>query len=108
MERLRKADGMKLRRLREDRWLTQEQLASLAGVAPATVVRIEVGQNRDPRIRTLHTIAEALGVPPEALLEDMEGADPLVPRRSPPFSGNGARGAAWDLRHADESAFHPG
>ena len=47
--------------------LTQEELAHKAEVSPTTVVRLESGEIRRPRISTLMDIADALGVPTEVL-----------------------------------------
>src|SRR5215210_1406803 len=49
--------------------LTQEGLAERAGVSPTTVVRMENGEIRQPRIVTLQKLAAALGVAPTELYE---------------------------------------
>lgn len=77
MERIRKADGDALRLFRERRWLTQRQLAELAGVSRATVVELESGRNKDPRNDTLKAIAAALKINPDELLEGTNGNGPL-------------------------------
>ena len=41
--------------------LTQEELAERAGVSPTTVVNLENGEIRRPRITTLQNLADALG-----------------------------------------------
>jgi transcriptional regulator with XRE-family HTH domain len=60
-------DGRRLRRLRRQHHLTQDQLATKAGISTGTVARLE----RTPRIncqsRTLGRLATALGEPPTAL-----------------------------------------
>jgi transcriptional regulator with XRE-family HTH domain len=61
-----------LRYWREKRFLTQEQLAAQAGVASATISRIE--QGHDARITTLVRLARALGVEPRALVEEVPDA----------------------------------
>ncbi len=58
--------GDRIRRLREQRLLTQRELAERAGIGPVTLHRIESGKVV-PRLRTLRRLAEALGIPPEAL-----------------------------------------
>ena len=73
MQRVRKVDGGTLRRLRDDAWLSQQELADEAGVARATVNYIECGHNTHPRRATIKRLAEALGVKPEALVVDAEG-----------------------------------
>jgi transcriptional regulator with XRE-family HTH domain len=61
--------GAKLRRLREDRFISQRDLARLAGVSPTTVMQLETGQNSNPRLSTIRKLAEALAVDPGALVE---------------------------------------
>lgn len=48
--------------------LTQEQLAERAGVSPTTVVNLENGEIRRPRVTTLQNLATALGVDPQEFL----------------------------------------
>jgi transcriptional regulator with XRE-family HTH domain len=56
-----------LRRLREERGLSQEALALDAGMDPAEVRRIEACK-RDPGVRVLARLAQALGCSPAHLL----------------------------------------
>jgi transcriptional regulator with XRE-family HTH domain len=58
--------GGNLRRLREDRLLTQAELAELAGIALSSLVRIENDQV-DPRFTSIRKLAQALEVHPRAL-----------------------------------------
>jgi transcriptional regulator with XRE-family HTH domain len=51
-----------LRNLRGVRGFTQEELATLAGVSPTTVVDIEAGRIQRPQAPTLGKLAAALGV----------------------------------------------
>lgn len=60
----------KLRRLREERGLSQVKLAARADVNPATVNQIERGK-REPSPATLRKLAEALDVGIVDLLEDV-------------------------------------
>lgn len=57
----------KLRELREDKGLSQRELAVLADVAPATIFRAENGL-RTPRGITARKLAKALGVEPVVLI----------------------------------------
>lgn len=57
-----------LRNLRQRRGLTQRQLATLAGVARNTIIRVEQGRTR-PHAATVLLLAEALGVAPAALYD---------------------------------------
>ena len=60
-------DGQRLRQLRHERALSQEKLASLAGISPTTVARLERLPRPLCRGRTLARLAAALGEPPAAL-----------------------------------------
>ncbi len=57
----------RLRLFRQERGWTQAQLARAAGVSPATVSRLELGEER-PRESTVRALATALHVEPERLL----------------------------------------
>lgn len=61
-------DGGQLRRLRQRRGLSQEQLASRAGVSLAAVTRLERRPQAACRGRTLARLAAALGEEPAALI----------------------------------------
>ncbi len=56
------ADGEALRRLREEAFLNQRELAERAGVAEHTVMRIERGHTPHPTRTTIRALAAALGV----------------------------------------------
>jgi transcriptional regulator with XRE-family HTH domain len=58
--------GDNLRRLREDRLLTQAELAELAGIALSSLVRIENDQV-DPRFSSIRKLARALDADPKEL-----------------------------------------
>ncbi len=53
--------GQRIKRLREDRGLSQRQLAEMTDLNNATIARIE-GGGRMPTRRTLRDLAKALGV----------------------------------------------
>ena len=57
----------RLREFRIDAGLTQERLASQAGVAIATVRKIETGAVVEPGYFTVMALIEALGVRPDDL-----------------------------------------
>jgi transcriptional regulator with XRE-family HTH domain len=61
-----------LKRLREERAITQEQLASDAGITSSALSRIERGLN-NPRWTTLKRIAKALEISLVDLARDIEG-----------------------------------
>jgi transcriptional regulator with XRE-family HTH domain len=58
---------LKLREVREQRFVTQAELAERTGMSRATLSRLESGLQR-PRISTVRRIAAALGVQPEELV----------------------------------------
>ncbi len=62
--------GQRLRRLREERGLTQERLAQRASVATDMISRLENGRYTSPGLRTLLRVARGLGVSPVQLLPD--------------------------------------
>lgn len=49
--------------------MSQEELAQKAGLSPTGIVRLEGGQIKRPRAKTLARLADALGVDQGALLE---------------------------------------
>jgi len=57
----------KLRAIRRQQLLTQQELAELAGLTTASVSRIETGTTK-ARISTVRKLAAALEVDPSALL----------------------------------------
>ena len=61
------ADVEKLKRLREDRVLSQRELARMAGLAQGTVWRLENGFP-EARPSTIRKLAEALGTEPRELV----------------------------------------
>ncbi len=58
---------LRLREVRERKWITQDELAERTGLSVPTISRLENGHNA-PRIRTVRTLAEALGVDPDELI----------------------------------------
>jgi transcriptional regulator with XRE-family HTH domain len=60
----------RLRAVRERKALTQDELASMAGVSRQTVLKIEGGL--EPRPPTIRKLAAALGVQPADLMEPAE------------------------------------
>jgi transcriptional regulator with XRE-family HTH domain len=59
--------GQRVRALREERGLSQENLAHLVGMAQARLPAIEAGR-RDVRLTTIRRFAQALGVTLSELL----------------------------------------
>ncbi|MBR3257983.1 MAG: helix-turn-helix transcriptional regulator [Eggerthellaceae bacterium] len=56
-----KAVGRRLRELRRERWLSQEELALISGQARTYIAEIESGR-RNPTIETLVPIIKALNI----------------------------------------------
>ena len=65
------AFGSRLRQVRKERKMSQEELAHLAGIAVSQVGRIERGV-LNPSISTLFAIARALEVEPKELFDFKE------------------------------------
>ena len=75
MDRFLEVDTAKLRRLRREAVLSQQDLADRASTTQETISRLEKGHH-SARGRTLRKLAEALGVEPKALM------------KTPPTSGS--------------------
>ena len=74
--------GRRIREVRTGQALSLEQLALLTGISAPALSVIENGK-RDPRLTTLHRIAEALRVPLAALIAERVGAaESVVPSPS--------------------------
>ena len=58
-----------IRRLREAKRMTQEELAKKAGVTQGYIGHLERGLKKNPSLPTLKKLARALGVPLTELLE---------------------------------------
>lgn len=56
-----------LRRIRMDRWITQDELAERSGVSRPMISMLETGSQRGSP-RTIPKLADALGVEPKELL----------------------------------------
>lgn len=61
-------DKERLRRLRHDHVLTQQELADKAGVHVRTVAALEEGHTRTAQPRTIRKLAGVLGVEPRELV----------------------------------------
>ena len=65
--------GLVIRRLREERRMTQEVLSGLAAISRSHLAEIETGRT-NANIETLWRIAEALGMPLSALIRIVESS----------------------------------
>ena len=61
-------DGSRLRQLRHQHGVSQEQLADQAGISLTTITRLERQPRAACRTRTLARLAAALGQPPATLI----------------------------------------
>jgi transcriptional regulator with XRE-family HTH domain len=68
MDRYLQVDAAKLRRLRREAALSQQELADRAGTTQETISRLERGHNA-ARGSTIRKLAEALGVEPRELMK---------------------------------------
>lgn len=59
-----------LRKMRERRKLTQEELSRASGVKQQTISAIESGRNKHPQIDTLYYLAQALRCTVDDLIEE--------------------------------------
>lgn len=57
-----------IRELRKKHKISQEELASQAGVTYSTLIKIESGANDNPTIKTVKKIADALNVSLDELI----------------------------------------
>lgn len=88
-----------LRRVREFRGLTQDDLASSAGVARSTITAIENGKRTNPGVVTVYALARVLGVTMEALM----GAEALSMGLAVPVAGGGDGYTLLDAQHELEA-----
>jgi transcriptional regulator with XRE-family HTH domain len=61
--------GEKLRKVRDQRLLSQRELAEKAGLSPTTILKLEADRVGEPHPRTVRKLAEALGVDPRELVD---------------------------------------
>jgi transcriptional regulator with XRE-family HTH domain len=64
-----KIDGAKLRKLRQQRLLSRQELAEKAGTHRDHIGRLERGDIDEPQMRTIRRLTEALGVSASELLK---------------------------------------
>lgn len=58
-----------LKKLREQKGLSQDRLAKLADIANNTIIKIEQGENINPTLETLKKVAKALEVSVDELID---------------------------------------
>ncbi len=75
-----------LKSLREQRLITQEELAAASGLAVATVSRLERGKAK-PSLKTIRRLAKALDVSPQGLRELLISGQTLLDMEQSTFHG---------------------
>jgi DNA-binding XRE family transcriptional regulator len=70
LDQARRVAGVGLRELRAEQVLSQQDLATRAGVSKTTVVQIEAGRIR-PHPSTVRKLAAALGLPARELRDQL-------------------------------------
>lgn len=71
MQYHKQAVGIVIRRLREEKGMTQELLSGFAGIARSHLSMIETGSKK-PNFETIWKIADALEMKPSALVSEIE------------------------------------
>lgn len=81
------AIGLRIRKLRKQKYWTQEKLAEKAEIAPDYLCRIELGK-KHPSLKTILLIANALNTTVDDLLIDVQKKDiPTVEKEEVLFAG---------------------
>lgn len=62
-----------LKRIREDRGISQSELAERCGMSPGQISKMETGVQKNPHLDTVVAMAAALGVSMEELVFGHEG-----------------------------------
>jgi len=70
--------GVKLSKLRRIQGLSLRKTASLAGISPAYLSRIESGKIGPPKPETLKSLSKVLGADSDALFQLASGIDPEI------------------------------
>lgn len=99
--------GEAIRHHRKQRGLTQEELAERAGIAATSVVRLESGEVKAPRLSTLHKLSEALSINPTELVQLVSAVRPPAHKDRgtyEPFTAVYQRDGEWWLGYVEELA----
>ena len=69
--KLSKALSQRIKALRERAGLSQQEMADKCDLSLSMVAKLEQGRKTDPRTSTLLALADALGVKPGTVLDDL-------------------------------------
>lgn len=94
--------GEKIKRLRKENGITQEELGSAIGVKKAAINKYETGVVVNLKKTTIESLARALDVNPVWLMDEADGWPPVPSTRTLI-----ARAAAEDLNVAMADDVHP-
>lgn len=97
--------GAAVRHHRKQRGLTQEELAERAGIAATSVVRLENGEIKAPRMNTLYKLSEALSLDPAVLVQFVSKIKPPSSSEREayePFTAVYQREGEWWLGYVEE------
>ena len=91
--------GAKVRALRDERRMTQEQLSQESGIARDKIAKIETGE-RKISATEVPFLADALGVSVKSLMAANDGALYRLPEPTSPHAQNAM---AWFEKYAERS-----
>ena len=86
--------GETLKRLRNEKGLTQQELANLSGISRVEIARLETGERgkkRSPSLASAQKLAAALGVDCTAFQDAPADAEPVKPEAKPAKAAKGKR-----------------
>src|SRR5262249_29061409 len=84
---LGRALSERLKALREAKGLSQQELATGAGLSMSLVAKLEQGKKADPRVSTVLALAATLEVGPGAMLDNLAPAAEAAGDESAPANG---------------------
>lgn len=64
--------GEKMKKIRNDKGMTQEELAQKANISYITLVKIEQGKVENPTMKTLQKIAKALEISLDEIVKNVQ------------------------------------
>ncbi len=95
--------GETIRQHRRRLGMTQEELARRAGIAPTSIVRLERGEVRAPRLSTLHKLSRALQIPVAELVQYVADIKPPAHlEASGPFTAVYEKDGDWWIGYVEE------